>query len=307
MRRAGRRVETYYGRGMLEIRPTLHLSVRLAVRANQILLSSGAAVNGAHLWLVTLPAFVVLDLVVWRVLRRDDRFGLAWRLPLDAADAAFWAMSPSPASGRYDWAVILAVPLAMEAGVRLGWRGLVVPLTIFASSGGAAAAVGRAVEPSASVSTVLAVGVGAAFYRYCRHLDERAEAQRQAAATAARRRAYLAGQHHVAMGASSAVDALEGLVPVLGRPAPGSALWQVADGWKAQLGRSADREARYLQIALLEWEQGHNRHPDLSGLVEIHLPEGQGTTLLSARQARRLAIALDTMALRGTVPIRLVD
>ncbi|HWI03140.1 MAG TPA: hypothetical protein VNT52_04830, partial [Acidimicrobiales bacterium] len=157
------------------------------------------------------------------------------------------------------------------------------------------------------VWVVLAATVGMAFYRYCQHLDGRAEHERRRFLAAARRRAYLAGQNDVAMGASSAVDVIEGLVPVLGRPASGSALWRLADGWKSQLGTSTSQEAAYLQVALLEWERLHNAHPDLSRLVRLGIEEGHGTTLLSVTQVGQLQRALDVLPLRGPVAVRRQD
>jgi hypothetical protein len=97
------------------------------------------------------------------------------------------------------------------------------------------------------------------------------------------------------------------LVPVLGRPGGGSALWRLADGWKSELRATTAQEASYLQVALLEWEKGHNRHPDLSGLVEVHVEEGQGTTLLSAAQVDRLRRFLDDLSPEGRVRIRLLE
>ncbi len=119
------------------------------------------------------------------------------------------------------------------------------------------------------------------------------------------RRAYLGGQNRVAMGASSAVDVIEGLVPVLGRPEGGSALWRLAGGWKSRLSASTAQEVTYLHVALLDWERAHNRHLDLSGLVRVHLDEGQVTTLLTALQAAQLFTALDGLELRGRVDVRL--
>ena len=307
MASGGGRVEPYYERGMLEIRTTLHLAMRLVIRLNQMIQQSGAGSVGTGLWRVALPAFVVLDVVMWLQLRRSDRFGLSWRLPLDAFDTAFWAASPQPESGQYDFALLIAIPLGLEAGVRLGWKGLVVPAALFVSTSGSVLAVGKAIRPTGTAWIVLTVAMGVAFLRYCRHLDRRAEEERQRFLGAARRRAYLAGQNQVAMGASSAVDAIEGLVPVLGRPGAGSALWRLADGWKSQLSATTAREAKYLQVALLEWERVHNRHPDLSGLVAVRVEEGHGTTLLTADQARDLSTALDALDLRGPVRVRLRD
>ena len=307
MATGGRGLETYYARAMLEIRTTLHLSQRLGVRVSQLLMVAGAAAPGAGWRRLAVPAFMVLDVAIWAVLRRSDRFGLAWRLPLDALDAAFWTLSPAPGSGDYGWAVMIAVPLAVESGVRLGWRALVVPSTLLLSTGIAAGAVGKPMHYVAVGWLVLAVLLGALFLRHCRTLDAQAQAQRDRNVAAARRRAYLAGQNQVAMGASSAVDVIEGLVPVLGRPRAGSALWQLADGWKSDLSASTAQEATYLQVALLEWERMHNRHPDLSGLVQVRVEEGQGTTLLGAAQAAQLNRELERLALRGPVLVRLAD
>ncbi|MDQ4068288.1 MAG: hypothetical protein M3203_02225 [Actinomycetota bacterium] len=307
MRDGGRRVEAYYVRGIVEVRTTVHLTMRLVMRLNQLLMQSGAASAGSGLWRAALPAFVVLDLVTWLVLRRSERFGLAWRLPLDALDAAFWTASPEPESGQYDYALLIAFPLALEAGVRLGWRGLVVPVALAVATAAVAVADGKPVKFMGVAWLVLSVVMGMAFFRYCRHLDRRSELERQRVLQAARRRAYLAGQNQVAMGASSAVDAIEGLVPVLGPPEAGSALWRLADGWKSDLSASTTQEAKYLQVAVLEWERLHNRHPDLSGVVKVQVDEGHGTTLLTAAQAGDLRSALDALELRGTVTVRLID
>ena len=307
MRDGGRRLDSYYAHGMLEIRTTLHLAFRLTIRVNQILETTGAASEGSGLWRVALPAFVALDVAIWFALRRSDRFGLAWRLPLDAFDAAFWTMSPFPPGGQADLAVLIAVPLAVEAGVRMGWRGLVVPGAILASTTAASVATDKPAQLITVAWIATAATIGMAFFRYCRHLDARAEGERRRFLAAARRRAYLAGQNDVAMGASSAVDIIEGLVPVLGRPPSGSALWRLADGWKSQLSTSTARDAAYLQVALLEWERFHNAHPDLSGLVEVQVEEGHGTALLSVDQVDHLRRALDRLPLRGAITFRLVD
>lgn len=307
MARRGGRIENYYARGLLQIRPTLHLAYRLTYRSVQLLEPTGAAAEGAGLWRFALPAFLVLDVLVWHVLRRSERFGLAWRLPLDALDTAFWTMSPLPASGVADFAILIAVPLAVEAGVRMGALALVVPGAVFVTTTVGAAAVGKPIQFAGVLWVAVGATVGMAFFRYCQHLDQRAQLERERFLAAARRRAYLAGQNSVAMGASSAVDAIEGLVPVLGRPPTGSALWRLADGWKSQLSTSTAQEARYLQVALLEWERLHNAHPDLSGLVRFAIGEGQGTTLLSVAQVRQFGEVLDRLPLRGRVLVALED
>jgi hypothetical protein len=300
----GRRLDTYFARGILETRATLFITVRLALRFNQLVQPTGAAGGGAGLWRVTVPVFVLVDLLVWWRLRRSDRFGLAWRLPLDCADMAFWALSPVPGSGRYDWAVLAVMPLAIEAGFRWGLRALTVPAAAAVVAGAVRSLAGRPLLLDRMTWLLVSVVMGMALLGYCRRLHSRAEEEHRQRLAAESRRAFLAGQNAVAMGASSAVDAIEGLVPIVGRPAPGSALWRLADGWKSELSQTTAAEATYLQVALLEWERAHNRHPDLATLVEVHVPEGEGTTLLTGSQVGRLGHVLDAQGLCGRVEVR---
>jgi hypothetical protein len=295
----GRAESTYFGRAILESRDTLHLSYRLVVRFYQWTAVSGAAAPGTGLWRTVLPAFVVLDVVTWLVLRRDRSFGLAWRLPMDAADMAFWSLSPSPSMHTYDVAVLIATPLTVEAGFRIGARGLVIVPVCMTVTLLARALAGLPLFPLTFLWLVLTVGLGAAAFSYSRRLGDQAVAARRRQRAADAGRAFLVGQNAVAMGADSVVDAIEGVVPVLGRPAQGSALWQLADGWKARLAADTAAQATYLQVALLRWESAHNRHPDLSARVELFLGEGLGTVLLTGRQVGWLHVLLDERDLRG--------
>ncbi len=303
----GRAGATYFGGAILESRDTLHLSYRLVIRFAQWTSISGAAAPGAGLWRAALPAFVVLDVVTWMFLRRNPGFGLAWRLPLDAADMAFWSLSPLPFTHIYDVAVLIATPLAVESGFRMGARGLVVPVVCMVVTIPARLVAGLPAYPLTFLWLILTVGLGMAAFSYCRRLHDQAEADRAQQRAADSGRAFLVGQNAVAMGADSVVDALEGVVPVLGRPAEGSALWRLADGWKARLAADTSAQAAYLQVALLGWESTHNRHPDLSARVELYLGEGMGTVLLTGRQTGSLHARLDELDLRGAVRVDLVE
>jgi hypothetical protein len=63
---------------------------------------------------------------------------------------------------------------------------------------------------------------------------------------------------------------------------------EVADAWKHRLFQSTRTEAVYLDGALREWAQNHNRHPDLSTRIELYPAEGVGTTLLTGTQTAAL-------------------
>jgi hypothetical protein len=302
----GRAESTYFGPAILEARDTLHLSYRLMIRFVQWTAVSGAAAPGTGLWRTALPAFVVLDVATWLVLRRSRRFGLAWRLPLDAADIAFWSLSPLPLTHVYDAAVLIVTPLAVESGFRIGARGLVIAVACMAVTVPARLVAGLPAYPLTFLWVVMTVGLGMAAFSYCRRLNDQATADREQQRAADMGRAFLVGQNAVAMGADSVVDAIEGVVPVLGRPAEDSTLWKLADGWKARLAADTSAQAAYLQVALLGWESDHNRHPDLSARVELYLGEGMGTVLLTGRQAGWLHALLDDCLLRGTVRVELV-
>lgn len=291
---------------ILSARARFHIVYRLTVRATQ-LLSLGGAANQPGLWRLALPGFVLLDILLWRVLRRQDRYGLWWRLLLDTADVAFWSVGPQTITGHYDLAVLVAAPLTAEASFRRDAGGLLVLAVIPTVTAIARVALGRPALPFTFGWLLLAVAIGIALSRYCRRLNEEAEQEHQDRMEAGVQRAFLAGQNAVAMGASSVVDAIEGVVPVLGQPPPRSALWVLAEGWKAQLSVSTARQATYLQVALRQWELAHNRHPDLSSHVWMSLPDGQGTILLIGSQVAGLASALSALGLRGAVPVCLID
>jgi hypothetical protein len=301
----GRAASTYFARAIVDSRSTIHITYRLVVRLVQWTAVSGAAGPGAGLWRAALPAFVVIDLVTWQVLRRDERFGLGWRLALDCADIAFWSLSPVPASRTYDNAMLIGIPLSIESGFRMGTRAVVVPAVVMVVVGTVRVVADEPAHPFTALWLVLGLGLGMAVFSYCRRLDEQAEAERRQRRAADARWAYLVGQNEVAMGADSVVDVIEGLVPVLGRPGEGSALWRLADGWKARVAADTAALAAYLQVALLGWESAHNRHPDLSSRVEVHLGEGIGTTILTGRQVAWLHAGLDHQRLRGQVHVAL--
>ena len=300
-----RSASTYFARAIVDSRTTIHLCYRLVIRLVQWTAVSGAASPGTGIWRASLPAFVVFDLVTWQVLRRSDRFGLGWRLALDCADIAFWSLSPLPTSQNYDNAVLIGIPLAIEAGFRMGIGSMIVPVTVAAVVTPIRILDGRSAHPFTALWLVVGLGAGMAVFSYCRRLDEHAEAERARRRTADARWAYLVGQNAVAMGADSVVDVIEGLVPVLGRPGEGSALWRLADGWKTRLAADTATQAAYLQVVLLGWESAYNRHPDLAARVELHLGEGTGTTILTGRQVAWLHAALDRCQLRGTIRVTL--
>lgn len=299
---------------MLATRARFFVLYRLAVRLQQFRLAEGAAHESGE-WRIVLLGFVMLDIVLWRLLRNPRRFAFKSRLVLDAVDMAVWSAGPYPPGARYDVAVFVGVPLAMEAGLRMRWGALAVPAAGLVSTAIARNAAG---VPFSAATTLWLFGsvVGGwllrGYDRRLRRQVERAWADRR---SADEKRAFLAGQNSIAMGASSIVDGIESLVPILGRPPRHSALEILARGWKADLGLSTralssaggQRTAVYLGDALSEWSAEYNRHPDLSSRVELPLSEGSGTCLLSGEQAAALRHLLTRLNLVGRHRVELAD
>lgn len=304
-RAAGAAVDHGYW-AILGSRARLHLVYRLAARLLQVVAADGGAYHSGR-WQLLLVGFVGVDIGLWALLRNPRRFWLKSRVLIDAIDIATWSLAPYPPGMAYDTAVFVGFPLAMEAGFRLQWLGLVVPGVTLGVTSAVRLAAGRPVLPFVFLWLVLAVVTGMLLRRYDARLRRQVHDDWARQRAAEDERAYLGGQHAVAMGASSTVDALEAVVPVLGPPQAGSALFELANAWKARLGTAASRRAVYLGMALQQWAAGHNQHPDLSSHVRLTLPEGEGTLLLTGSQPRALQRLLTAADLRGEVKICLDD
>lgn len=259
------------------------------------------------MWRALLAGFVTVDVIQWSGLRKPDRFGFKSRLAVDTIDVAIWSLAPYPPPGRYDLAVFIAAPLAIEAGLRRRAAGFVVPAVILPVAGTVRMVSDRPVMPLTFLWLVMAVVCGVVLSGYGRRLRQQAETEWSERRSAGCRQAYLAGENSVAMGASSVVDGIEAVLPILGRPPPGSALYNIADGWKTRLAQATSDQATYLGQALQEWAADHNRHPDLFSRVELSLAEGDGTTILTGMQAKTLNQCLDKLDPRGSVIVQLGD
>jgi hypothetical protein len=254
-----------------------------------------------------LAASVAVDVGVWIVLRDPKRFVFKTRLALDSADIALWSLAPYAGDTPYALAIFVGFPLALEAGLRRGWFGLVVPAVAMASTFAVRSLVGRPANLQFFTWLFVGVGCGLLLRRYIARLQEQAEDEWLRRRSAEHRRAFLAGQNSVAMGASSAVNAIEGVLPLLGRPEPGSVMWDVANSWKSTLYQSTVSHGAYLGQIIAEWAADHNRHPDLTSRVEVQTAEGIGTTLLTNEQEPELRERLSRLGLRGKVAVDLED
>jgi hypothetical protein len=297
-------------RALLAVRSRHFLTYRLAVRVSQFTVADGGAKTTP--WRLLLVCGIALDIGTWFVLRRPARFGFKTRLALDSIDVAIWSLAPYTPAYRYPLAVFAAAPLAIEAGIRRPRSAYLVPSVTFATTTFVRMAAGRPFVPLPFIWLILAAGSGVVLSGYDARLRRQAQREWSRRRSADDRQQHLAGQNSVAMGASSAVDGIEAILPLIDKPEPGSALWQLADGWKSGLCQSTraegvDLEAVYLGDALKEWEVDHNRHPDLSSRVAFAPAGGIGTMLLTGTQPLALWDRLGELNLQGHYRVALDD
>ncbi len=230
----------YGEQALLAVRSRFFLAYRLSVRLVPFALPGGGLHSGW--WPLALAGFLLVDVGQCLGLRNPARFGLRTRLVLDSFDIAFWSFAPFPAGAAPIW---VGLPLAMEAGFRRRFAGLIVPAVVLAVVLVAHLVVGpplmvlQQLVSGVSFSWLLiAVGWGILLRRYVGRLQRRTDEECQVRRSAEYRRSFLAGQNSLAMGSSSVVDAIEATLPLLGPPEPGSVLWTFADAWKTKLAES---------------------------------------------------------------------
>ncbi len=290
------------GPGALAPRDSARIHAAYRALARGLQLAAIRKHSAMRLRAVVLAAAGTLDVLEWRAIRRS-RLSLARRLAIDLADIALWA---GPAKADLTTALTGLVAMDFEAGVAHGPRGLVVPLLAGAVASVARSVTGQGPDPVQGVPHVGAVIGGMAVRRGERRRLQRALEIHEAELAAKRVRAFLAGQHDVAMGASTIVDQLKPVAILLEADDPDSALNKVRAGWRDSLAQQARQHAVFLDSAVRLWQQRHNDHPDLDGYVDVAVAEGDGTTLLTGHQARALADLLEERALRGRMTVEVL-
>jgi hypothetical protein len=281
-------------------RTRLVLGQRLGSRANQIL--SPRAGARTNTWRAVAAASAIGDLAVARWLQRTGRFALGPRLALDALDLALWSAAAPDEFEAQQGAVIPGIPLAVEAGARLGLAGLAVP----AVNGAVRVAVGRAKGRDPRVEQLLwqvagAVGgMGLAAYgrrqrrrelaRHRRELEPRLEA------------AELAGMAELAVGGDPVLDTVQRattLVRLLGGAGPSGGGAETK--WKLDFADRVRARHVYLGDLVLRWQTVRNTDPDLRRTVRATLADALGTTILDPQMADALWAALEALDPRGEV------
>jgi len=250
-------------------------------------------------------ARLVADLTLGPLLGRLRGEWLVPRLGLDVADIA---TSSTTQGNNYMAATSLGVPLALEAGVRRGAAGLLIPVTNLIGVAALRKRRNLPVRPATIGWQCLAVVGGSAIRSYLDYERDVAAEGNEEVVAADCGRARLAGRNSVATRADAIVDILIRTAPILETSGLGQSPTQLLlSSWKAMLATETEQQAMYLKTVLDRWRRRHNVHPDLSRDVDFDLPPGQWTILLSKGQGRDLAEILDRLDLRGTVSTLVLD
>jgi len=291
-------------RGVAAQRSRFHLAYRLAVRSYSVadVLKRGnrrAAVAGLA---VSLGA----DLGIWAVLRQTDRLMMGPRLVADVIDSAAWSQSvPGPPEA----ATLPGVPLALEAGIRMGPWAMAIPAAHLAVMTAVRRRQGRPTPPAVLVWQVMGVGMGMWVGWYERRQREATTAEHQRELAARQAAARLAGQNDVAMGADTVVDEVarvEHLMAAIAtETAPSSPSVGTARAlaeWKASLAAATSEQSVYLATVLTRWQRA-NYGVALADDAVLLISSDEGMTILSAAQASHLERRLRQLAPQGEVTV----
>lgn len=291
--------QTWAGTGALAPADSARIHGAYRLLARGLALAGSRRRSGSRWRALAVGTAGLVDLLEWRAIRRS-RLSLAWRLAVDLADIALFA---GPARADLTTALTGVAAMDFEAGVAAGPCGLVVPLVATGVASAARLLSGSPADPAQGVSHVGAVIGGMTVRRGERVRADRARDIHAAELSARRVRAFLAGQHSVAMGASTVIDQLKPIAILLNADTPDSALNQIRAGWRESLAEQAQQHAVFLDSALRVWQQLHNDHPDLHGYVDLAVAEGDGATLITGYQARSLASLLEARGLHGRIEV----
>jgi len=287
------------GVGVLAARSTFHGAFRTAVRLGTARALADRSPLSRRDW-TRLAVSAVADVGEWALLRFDDRMHLGVRLAASTLDVATWS---DAVAYPYDVAVLGTVPLLSEVGFRLGVRGYAVAAAQFAVVGGRRHLRGQPAGPLPWVWSGIAVTIGVAMRAY-EDRQQRAADHRWAAEVEARENAaFDAGQASIALGADTIIDRLWISGWVLGPEALGAAALRE---WRDSLTERLGHQATYLGNALLAWQRQTNTGHDLQLDVDVHVSPDDGTTVMSAQQARLLVDQLSALGLVGRVDVAVV-
>lgn len=249
-------------------------------------------------------ACAICDLAIAGALRKSHRFALLPRLAINALDGALWSQADIGLSS----ATMSGIPLAFEAGLRLGAAGLVVPAVNASVTSIVRLLRGRRPSALSFRYQAIDVALGAAIATYERNRRKVTRSRHQRELEARISAAHLAGQNSIASGADTVVDLLSRTMPLLSSPARSAGTGAMLADWKQSLAASTTEHATYLGIALAKWRRRHNdSHPDLAEDVNFEIRAGAGAILLTSHQAAWLESTLDQLVLRGMLIVTVSD
>lgn len=229
MRVGGERITRTPAPPLLAKRERFHLAYRLASRSFQLMVARSS--RSPQRRMAAAAVCAVGDIVGAAALRRSNRFALGPRLAADALDSALWSQG---ATGL-ELATMPGIPLCIEAGLRIGVAGLVVPMVNATVTGCARRIRGRPASTGSFRYQAMAVVLGAGIASYGANRRRVALARHNQDLEARIAVAYLAGQNEVATGADTVVDLLSRTTPLLSSPVGSATVGRVLADWRQSL------------------------------------------------------------------------
>jgi predicted HAD superfamily phosphohydrolase YqeG len=290
-------------------RRALHLSMRLLTRTYLALNPARRSMRRdglVALW----SAGVATDVAIAAWMRRSNRDGLGWRIPLDVLDISLWGLA-APGTRFSSGNTILGVPAAAEAAFFRGpLRGGARLLLEGAAVAGLARRAGRSVSIKILRWPAVAGLCGALMRGYAdRHLTLK-QSDHLRLREAHEEYAYLVGQNRVITGTDTAADWLGGRAIELSVDSPLrteiTALRSVR--YEIAQRQQSSNDVLLLATALARWETNHNTPAGAPGIsllhqVRLHVAQPDALTPLLGDQVARLEAALSSIAYRIPGPV----
>ena len=291
---------------MVASRAVLTAVQGLGSRFHQVVSPRGAAQRRS--WRLAALAGAIVDIGKAAWLARDQRFRLAPRLALDAADLAVWCLAAGDDADTSEDAVIPGVPLAAEAGARWGPAGLVVPAVNAAVAAAVRSRRGHRLRLEQFSWQLMGTFGGWGVQLFARRRKALVDQQHGAELSARLRQSEMAGLHDAIVEHEGAIDLLQRATTLIDLSLPQARSRNFAGAVKAAAADVARGQATYLGDALSVWQARQNLRPDLAGIVSIELvPPQAGTLLLSESQASTLLARIGDISPVGTVHVELAD
>lgn len=287
---------------LLDQRLRVLVAFRLGVRLWQAIAKSDVAGRWRYLRLVlglTVDGLTGLWMACSR--RRPGR----WRLGLDVFEAAIGSVASSDVPDAARSALMPALNLCIEAGVRGGVDAVVTPAAITGAAGLVRWRRKHHVRPTQAGWPLAASAFGVALRRYLRGRQRilGVEHERKMAATVSQ--AFRLGQFEASSEADSVIDEAQRAL-ILIQDAGGPQMQAALAAWKASLAAAIRDEGTYLSEVLLRRQTFQNLGSDLGQSV-VFILDSEWPVVIGRQQSLQLWNELERLRPHGRLEVRVIN